>query len=208
MHHVEQLIRASGRHLAYIFNVMPFFKNWASRQASLLLKPLRRQFWPTARTLSLASDGCFRGAMQPYRVRTLVLPLPAPIPVRSWLDFGRRAPWHRHPIGPGLHRASHLRSVQRASGFSPPPACSSLWLAVIPTCSAEDLAGLVIRLNWRSMRQSPHPEGYDCGRISCGPFSPLPVGVAAFPHFKPLQRYNRCAARVTRTFPERYMVPV
>jgi hypothetical protein len=32
--------------------------------------------------------------------------------------------------------------------------------------------------------------------------------LAAFPHFKPLQRYNRCAARVTRTFPERYMASV
>ena len=32
--------------------------------------------------------------------------------------------------------------------------------------------------------------------------------LAAFPHFKPLQRYNRRAARVTRTFLERYMVPV
>ena len=28
------------------------------------------------------------------------------------------------------------------------------------------------------------------------------------PNFKPLQRYNRCAARVTPTFSERYMVPV
>ena len=32
--------------------------------------------------------GALRGAMQPPRVRTLVLPLPAPIPLRSWLDFG------------------------------------------------------------------------------------------------------------------------
>src|SRR5262249_40696796 len=32
--------------------------------------------------------------------------------------------------------------------------------------------------------------------------------LAAFPHFKPLQRYNRCAARVTRAFAERYMASV
>lgn len=54
------------------------------------------------------------------RVRTLnVLPLPASIPLRSRLDFGRRVPWHAHPIGPACPRL-HFRSVlQHASGFFP-----------------------------------------------------------------------------------------
>ena len=54
------------------------------------------------------------------RVRTLnVLPLPASIPLRSRLDFGRCVPWHAHPIGPACPRL-HLRSVlQHASGFFP-----------------------------------------------------------------------------------------
>ncbi len=78
-----------------------------------------------------------------FRVRTLdVLPLPAPIPLRSRLDFGRRVPWHALPIGPpctGLHLL-----LQRASSFfptrphgarpdclaMPPPVCSCLRLAV------------------------------------------------------------------------------
>ena len=155
---------------------MPFFKNWASRQASSWAKRLRRLFGllvaVPSRGISRSSlprsglplaplhsraMGALRGAMQPPRVRTLVLPLPAPIPLRSWLDFGRRIPWHRHPIGPGLHRASHLRSVQRASGFFPtrphgawpdclaPPHLRAVafGLRLLLTCSAEDLAGLV-----------------------------------------------------------------
>ena len=54
------------------------------------------------------------------RVRTLnVLPLPASIPLRSRLDFGRCVPWHAHPIGPACPRL-HFRSVlQHASGFFP-----------------------------------------------------------------------------------------
>ena len=53
-------------------------------------------------------------------VRTLnVLPLPASIPLRSRLDFGRCVPWHAHPIGPACPRL-HFRSVlQHASGFFP-----------------------------------------------------------------------------------------
>ena len=158
----RRLLGASGRHLACIYS-QAFFLKLALPQARVHVKRLARLFrllvavpsrgisrsslprsgLPLAPLHSRAM-GALRGAMQPPRVRTLVLPLPAPIPLRSWLDFGRRIPWHRHPIGPGLHRASHLRSVQRASGFfptrphgawpdclaPPPPACSRLWLAV------------------------------------------------------------------------------
>src|SRR6516165_11658686 len=81
-------------------------------------------------------------------------PLPAPIPLRSRLDFGRRVPWHAHPIGPACARL-HLRSVlQRASGFfptrprgarpdclaTPPPACSCLRLAVASNLLRRGLA--------------------------------------------------------------------
>ena len=159
----RRLLGASGRHLACIYSQAFFSKTGSPTGPSSCVKRLARLFrllvavpsrgisrsslprsgLPLAPLHSRAM-GALRGAMQPPRVRTLVLPLPAPIPLRSWLDFGRRIPWHRHPIGPGLHRASHLRSVQRASGFfptrrhgawpdclaTPPPACSSLRLAV------------------------------------------------------------------------------
>ena len=151
--------------------------------------------------------GALRGAMQPPRVRTLVLPLPAPIPLRSWLDFGRRIPWHRHPIGPGLHRASHtfgaarLRVLphtasRRLAGLSrdAPTCSSSLRLAVASNLLRRGLASS-IRLNRRSMRQSPHPDGYGRGGISCGPFSPLPVVEDTFwQHFAISNRYNATIA--------------
>jgi hypothetical protein len=69
------------------------------------------------------------------------------------LDFGRRVPWHAHPIGPAC-TGLHLRSVlQRASGFFPTrphgarPDCLAtphlravaFGLRLLPTCSAEDL---------------------------------------------------------------------
>jgi hypothetical protein len=43
--------------------------------------------------------------------------------------------------------------------------------------------------------------------IEAGASGTDPVILAAFHHSKPLQRYNHCAARVTRTFSELYMVP-
>ena len=50
---------------------------------------------------------------RPLRVRILnVLPLPSPIPCRPRLDFGRRVPWHAHPIDPacpGFHFHSVLQ---------------------------------------------------------------------------------------------------
>ena len=88
-----------------------------------------------------------------FRVRTLdVLPLPAPIPLRSRLDFGRRVPWHALPIGPpctGLHLL-----LQRASSFfptrphgarpdclaMPPPVCSCLRLAIASNLLRRGLA--------------------------------------------------------------------
>ena len=104
---------------------------------------------------SLTCGGApFADPCRPPRVRTLdVLPLPAPIPLRSRLDFGRRVPWHAHPIGPAC-TGLHLRSVlQRASGFFPTrphgarPDCLAtpdlravaFGLRLLPTCSAEDL---------------------------------------------------------------------
>jgi hypothetical protein len=39
-------------------------------------------------------------------------------------------------------------------------------------------------------------------------FRLLKIPSGGIPDFKPLQRYNRCGARVTRTFSERYMAPV
>jgi hypothetical protein len=112
-------------------------------------------FQPTTRTPSLTCGGApFADPCRPPRVRTLdVLPLPAPIPLRSRLDFGRRVPWHAHPIGPAC-TGLHLRSVlQRASGFFPTrphgarPDCLAtphlravaFGLRLLPTCSAEDL---------------------------------------------------------------------
>jgi hypothetical protein len=85
-------------------------------------------FRPTAR-LGVSADPC-----RSPRVRTLtVLPLPSPIPLRSRLDFGRRVPWHAHPIGPACP-GLHFRSVlQHASGFLPTRprgACSCHRLAV------------------------------------------------------------------------------
>ena len=78
------------------------------------------------------------------RVRTLnVLPLPASIPLRSRLDFGRCVPWHAHPIGPACPRL-HLRSVlQPASGFFPTrPRGARAWrlTTAIPACSCLQLA--------------------------------------------------------------------
>jgi hypothetical protein len=113
-------------------------------------------FRPTARTPSLTRDGVpFADPCRPPRVRTPdVLPLPAPIPLRSRLDVGRRVPWHAHPIGPAC-TGLHLRSVlQRASGFFPtrprgarpdclatlPPACSCLRLAVASNLLRRGLA--------------------------------------------------------------------
>jgi hypothetical protein len=113
-------------------------------------------FRPTARIPSLTRGGVpFADPCRPPRVRTLdVLPLPAPIPLRSRLDFGRRVPWHAHPIGPAC-TGLHLRSVlQRASGFfptrphgarpdclaTPPPACSCLRLAVASNLLRRGLA--------------------------------------------------------------------
>jgi hypothetical protein len=112
-------------------------------------------FRPTARTPSLTRDGVpFADPCRPPRVRTLdVLPLPAPIPLRSRLDFGRRVPWHAHPIGPAC-TGLHLRPVlQRASGFfptrphgdrldrlaTPHLRAVAFGLRLLPTCSAEDL---------------------------------------------------------------------
>src|SRR4029077_17631210 len=108
------------------------------------------------RTPSLTRGGVpFADPCRPPRVRTLdVLPLPAPIPLRSRLDFGRRVPWHAHPIGPAC-TGLHLRSVlQRASGFfptrphgarpdclaTPRPACSCLRLAVASNLLRRGLA--------------------------------------------------------------------
>src|SRR5262249_41882406 len=103
-----------------------------------------------SRAMGCPSDPC-----RPPRVRTLdVLPLPAPIPLRSRLDFGRHVPWHAHPIGPAC-TGLHLRSVlQRASGFfptrprgarpdclaTPRPACSCLRLAVASNLLRRGLA--------------------------------------------------------------------
>ena len=134
--------------------------------ASTLLRRDPTSAWPSAgrRCLlpayrshpSLTRDGVpFADPCRPPRVRTLdVLPLPAPIPLRSRLDFGRRVPWHAHPIGPAC-AGLHLRSVlQRASGFfptrprgarpdclaTPPPACSCLRLAVASNLLRRGLA--------------------------------------------------------------------
>jgi len=113
-------------------------------------------FRPTARIPSLTRGGVpFADPCRPPRVRTLdVLPLPAPIPLRSRLDFGRRVPLHAHPIGPAC-TGLHLRSVlQRASGFfptrphgakpdclaTPQPACSCLRLAVASNLLRRGLA--------------------------------------------------------------------
>ena len=56
-------------------------------------------------------------------------------------------------------------------------------------------------------RQTRRPRKRSGARVSR-----IPVVEDTFrqrsPNFKPLQRYNRCAARVTPTFSERYMVPV
>src|SRR6516225_8663020 len=112
-------------------------------------------FRPTARTPSLTRDGVpFADPCRPPRVRTLnVLPLPAPIPLRSRLDFGRRVPLHAHPIGPAC-TGLHLRSVlQRAFRLLPhtasrhqaglsrdaPLRAVASGLRLLPTCSAEDL---------------------------------------------------------------------
>ena len=119
---------------------------------------------------SLTRDGVpFADPCRPPRVRTLdVLPLPAPIPLRSRLDFGRRVPWHAHPIGPAC-TGLHLRSVlQRPYGFFPTPPhgrAVAFGLRLLPTCSAEDL-------HLQSRVHAWHTKGARVARIAFGDESP------------------------------------
>jgi hypothetical protein len=86
-------------------------------------------FRPTAR-----ADPC-----RPPRVRTLdVLPLPFPIPLRPRLDFGRRVPWHAHPVGPGLLRAS--LAFGAAARLRLPPHTASQHVQLPSACGCYQLA--------------------------------------------------------------------
>ena len=78
------------------------------------------------------------------RVRTLnVLPLPASIPLRSRLDFGRCVPWHAHPIGPACPGFTFVRCCSMPPASSPhglaAPGLGRLTTA-IPACSCLQLA--------------------------------------------------------------------
>ena len=89
----------------------------------------------------------------------------------------------------------HTASRRLAGLSRDAPTCSSsLRLAVASNLLRRGLASS-IRLNRRSMRQSPHPVGYGRGGISCGPFSPLPVVEDTFwQHFPISNRYNATSA--------------
>ena len=89
----------------------------------------------------------------------------------------------------------HTASRRLAGLSRDAPTCSSsLRLAVASNLLRRGLASS-IRLNRRSMRQSPHPDGYGRGGISCGPFSPLPVVEDTFwQHFAISNRYNATIA--------------
>jgi len=111
--------------------------------------------------------------------------------------------WHQVPLwtakGTGLCRLRH----------GAPPTAPALDRAAIdandrgePSSRSDIAISTTI-----AARQTRRPRKRSGARVSR-----IPVVEDTFrqrsPNFKPLQRYNRCATRVTPTFSERYMVPV